>query len=231
MKGLWAKYAAKIDALSPRERAIVFVAGVLIAIAIVYFVAIDPVQRRQRVLLAQIEQERTEIATLENQRRGGPKQADPDAASRARAEALRQQIGALDDTLKALQRELVPAERVNTLLQEMLARDNRLTLVSLRTLPAEPLAGRDAKPPASAGAAPAPAPPKRESGPSLVYKHGVEITIQGSYGNLHDYLVRLERSPWRMYWWRAHLTADEQARLTLTVTVYTLSLDKAWLQV
>ena len=178
-----------------------------------------------------MERERTEIATLEKQLRGGPKQADPDAASRARAEALRQEVGALDETLKALQRELVPAERVNTLLQEMLARDTRLTLVSLRTLPAEPVAGRDAKPPASASAAAAPAQPKRELAQSLVYKHGVEITIQGSYANLHDYLMRLERSPWRMYWWRAHLTADEQARLTLVVTVYTLSLDKAWLQV
>lgn len=227
MKGLWAKYAARIEALSTRERVIVFAAGLLIAVAIVYFAAIDPAQRRSRALLAQMERERTEIATLESQLRSGPKHADPDADSRGRAEALRREVGALDSTLQALQRELVPAERVNTLLQEMLASDTRLTLVSLRTLPAAPLAGGDAKSPAGPNAAAAAA----EPGPSLVYKHGVEITVQGSYVNLHDYLMRLERSPWRMYWWRAHLTADEQAQLTLKVTVYTLSLDKAWLQV
>ena len=226
MKALWAAYTAKIAALSPRERAIVFAAGLLCALAVVYFAAIDPVQRRQNALLATMERERTEIAALESQLRGRPKAVDPDADSRARAEALTREVGVLDETLKALQRELVPAERVNTLLQEMLARDTRLTLVSLRTLPAEPLAGGDAK-----SAARTPAPPKAESGPSLLYKHGVEITIQGSYASLHDYLVRLERSPWRMYWWRAHLNADEQARLTLKITIYTLSLDKAWLQV
>lgn len=230
MKALWAQYAAKIQALSARERAIVFAAGLLIAVAIVYFAAIDPAQRRQKVLLAQMERERSEIATLESQLRGRPKAADPDAESRARAEALRREVGMLDETLKALQRELVPAERVNTLLQEMVARDTRLTLVSLRTLPAEPLAGGGGKSPAST-AAPAAAPSKAEPGPGLVYKHGVEITLQGSYANLHDYLMRLERSPWRMYWWRANLTADGEARLTLKVTVYTLSLDKAWLQV
>jgi MSHA biogenesis protein MshJ len=64
-----------------------------------------------------------------------------------------------------------------------------------------------------------------------VYKHGVEITVHGTYAALHGYLSRLERSPWAMYWWRAKLEADERSALTLTVTIYTLSLDKAWLEV
>ena len=88
MKALWVKYAARIEALSTRERVIVFAAGLLIAVAIVYFAAIDPAQRRSRALLAQMERERTEIATLESQLRSGPKHADPDADSRGRAEAL-----------------------------------------------------------------------------------------------------------------------------------------------
>jgi hypothetical protein len=34
-----------------------------------------------------------------------------------------------------------------------------------------------------------------------------------------------------MFWWRARLTADDDARLTMVLTIYTLSLDRAWLQV
>jgi MSHA biogenesis protein MshJ len=49
--------------------------------------------------------------------------------------------------------------------------------------------------------------------------------------SLHNYLQRLEQSPWRMFWWRGRLAADDDARLVMTVTIYTLSLDRAWLQV
>jgi MSHA biogenesis protein MshJ len=34
-----------------------------------------------------------------------------------------------------------------------------------------------------------------------------------------------------MFWSRASLNAEDYPRLTLTVTIYTLSLDKAWLEV
>ena len=222
MKALWAKYAAKIEALSARERMMVMAAAVLVAIAVVYFAAVDSVQRRQRTLLAQITSQKEEIAALDK----GPVQTiDPDAANRARIDALKDQLRQADEALAAMQRELVPAERMNAVLQEMLVRDSQLALVSLRTLPAEPLVPA---PDAAKGADPQKLP---AAGKAHVYKHGVEITIQGNYTSLHDYLARLERAPWRMYWWRARLNADDEARLTLAVTVYTLSLDRAWLKV
>jgi hypothetical protein len=34
-----------------------------------------------------------------------------------------------------------------------------------------------------------------------------------------------------MFWWRAKLTTNEDGPLTMVVTIYTLSLEKAWLQV
>jgi MSHA biogenesis protein MshJ len=115
---------------------------------------------------------------------------------------------------------------MNALMQEVLGRDAGLQLVALRTLPAAPLiarrpgAGRDSDPKGGASEAEAD-----------VYKHGVEITVRGEYANLHAYLARLERSPWRMFWWRARMAADEDTRLTMIITIYTLSLDKGWLQV
>jgi MSHA biogenesis protein MshJ len=224
MKALWAKYVARIERFSTRERLLVMAAAVLAAIAIVYVAAVDPAQRRQRALIAQITSQKEEIAALD---KGAPAPTvDPDAANRARMDALKQQLRTADEALATMQRELVPADRMNAVLQEMLARDSQLTLVSLRTLPAEPLV------PTPPDAAKGGDPPKAAAQEKAhVYKHGVEITIQGNYTSLHDYLARLERAPWRMYWWRARLNADDDARLTLGVTVYTLSLDRAWLKV
>ena len=202
----------------------VMAAGVLAAMAIVYFAVVDPAQRRQRNLTAQITSQKEEIAGLE---KALPAQTgDPDAANRARVDQLKNQIREADETLATMQRELVPADRMTGVLQEMVAGDKQLTLVSLRTLPAEPLV-TSGDPAAAKG----PEPPKPSPDKPYVYKHGVEITLQGNYTSLHDYLARLERSAWRMYWWRARLNADDDARLTLMVTVYTLSLDRAWLKV
>lgn len=225
MKALWLKYAARIDALTRRERLMVFGAAVAATVTVIYFIAIDPAQRRARALQGEMQNHRAEMAAFE---KGGPPQADPNAANRTRVEALRKQIAMADATLKSMQRDLVPAGQVNSLLQEMVARDKGLTLVSLRTMPAEPLVPDGDKRGGAKAAAPS---AKRDSEHGHVYKHGIEITVQGTYSSLHDYLARLERSPSRMYWWRVRLNAEEDARLTLTLTVYTLSLDKAWLQV
>lgn len=220
MNKLWLEFTTRIEALNERERVLVLVAGVLVAAALVFFITADPAQRRSRTLVLQMKTQKDELAML--QKAGGPQQVDPDAANRARAEALKTQIRVADETLRTLQRDLVPAEQVNTLLREMLVRDSRLSLVSLRTLPVEPLVGG---PEGKAAAA------KDSAETVRVYKHGVEITLQGTYTSLHDYVARLEKTPWRMYWSRAQLKAADDAKLTLIVTVYTLSLDKAWLRV
>jgi MSHA biogenesis protein MshJ len=231
VKALWSKYAARIDALGVRERVMVFIAALLVALYGIYLLSIEPAQRRQKVLSAQIVQQKQEIAALRALAQAGKARpvTDPDAANRARADELKRQIDALDETLKAMQRELVPAERMNALLRQMLTSEGGVQLVALRTLPAEPLVARSDKA-AGAGAA-ASQPRKGVLSESTVYKHGVEITLQGSYVSLHNYLQRLEQSPWRMFWWRGRLAADDDARLSMTVTIYTLSLDRAWLQV
>jgi MSHA biogenesis protein MshJ len=228
MKSLWLKYAARIDALAARERAMVFTAALLVAVYSTYLLSIEPAQRRQKVLIAKIAQQKQEIAELRAlaQARKPARETDPDAANRGRVEALRRQIDALDETLKVMQRELVPAERMNALLRQMLASESGVQLVGLRTLAAEPLVARPDKAAAAGSQA-----RKSAVGEGTVYKHGIEITLQGSYVSLHNYLQRLEQSPWRMFWWRGRLAADDDARLVMTVTIYTLSLDRAWLQV
>jgi MSHA biogenesis protein MshJ len=230
MKQLWLKYAAKFEALSERERIIVFVAALVVSVYLLFALVVEPAQRRAQALRHQITQEKAEMDAMQaRDQLQARRETDPDAANRARGEELRRNIDALDATLKATQRDLVSADRMNALLREMLTRDSGLQLVGLRTLPVAPLIGKVDAALGAIGATAAP--PKSTVAEANVYKHGVEITISGSYANLHAYLVRLERSPWRMFWWRARLTADDDARLTMVLTIYTLSLDRAWLQV
>jgi MSHA biogenesis protein MshJ len=225
MNRLWLRVAVWLEALKTRERVLVGAAAVLLPVALIYVLFIDPALTRERALRAEIGKQREAIALLERAiERERMKAAEPDTGFMRRENELKGQIAQADETLKAMQRSLVPAQRVPVLLREMLARDSALQLVSLRTLPVTALASDAEKAPAAKGA-------PGEASDRGVYKHGVEITVRGSYGALHAYLARLERAPWTLYWWRAQLATDERPALKMTITIYTLSLDKAWLEV
>lgn len=231
MKALWLKYTRKIDALTLRERSMVFAAALTLVVYALFAIAVEPAQRQQQVLLAQLETQRAQLVALKGEQQAlVSASAAPKAAADRRQEALLRRIEEADEALRALHKTLVPAQRVNLLLQEMLKRDAGLQLVSLRTIPATPLIPEKAKAASPAGAAPG-AGAKGGFVQNNIYKHGVEITVRGAYEDLYEYLARLEGSQWRMFWDRAQLTVENHPRLTLTLTIYTLSLDKAWLEV
>jgi len=107
------------------------------------------------------------------------------------------------------------------LLEQVFNRNGRLQLASMTTLPVtlliEPL-------PEAASSPAAAQEPK-------MYKHGVQITVRGSYADLLQYLTALEKLPTRMFWGEAKLRVVQYPTAELTLALYTLSLDKTWLQV
>ena len=229
MKALWRKYADKIDALSLRERVMVFVTALVIVLFMIHVLFIDPLTTRSKALSGQMAQQQTDLPALQVKIQALEKDlTDPDIANRARHDGIKREIAQIDATLKDMQQSLVPAQDMQALLQEMLTRNPRLQLIALRTLPAAPLVAKHDTTDKSDAAAPG---AKAAASADGVFKHGVRITVQGSYADLHDYLARLEKLSWHMFWSRASLNADDYPRLTLTLTIYTLSLDKAWLVV
>jgi MSHA biogenesis protein MshJ len=64
---------------------------------------------------------------------------------------------------------------------------------------------------------------------NTVYRHDVEIVVQGGYLDIMKYLAQLEAMPWHLFWSKAKLSVDEYPKTTLTLTLFTLSLDKKWL--
>jgi len=83
--------------------------------------------------------------------------------------------------------------------------------------------------PGAAAAAPAAAanPPKP---PELMYRHGVEVTLQGNYVDMVNYLAALEALPTQVFWGEAKLDAHDFEATRLTLTIYTLNLDQKWMQ-
>lgn len=221
----WRKWSERIDAMALRERAVVFFAAALVLLFLFTALLSDPVTERQRQVARQLTQKQVDTRVLQDQVQKllGHRADDPDAARRERIEALKQHIAETDARLAEKQRELVPPDRIPGLLEEMLRRERKLELVDLRSLPPVPLFDAPAAPAAEGQARPA---------TSLqVYRHGVEITVRGSYFDLVAYLADLERLPLRMYWRDIDLDAKAYPLITMKLGVYTLSLDRTWVVV
>lgn len=228
LKEQWQTLAARFNVLATRERAMVLAAAV-IGTAFVYdSLATRPLEGRMKRLTLQVEESRQNVKVIETTRRAQETVVDPDSVKRSYRDALRKQLAEIDQSMQGLQRGLVPPEKMAKLLEEMLARSGGLQLVSLRTLPVQrfetPGAAPAAKPSEKGAKSAASKEPDR-----AVYQHSVEITLQGSYPDLLEYLSQLEKLSWQMFWGRISVDTEQYPRLRVTLTVQTLSLNKAWL--
>jgi len=221
--------AARIDALSLRERGMVFGATIAVLAFAGHTVVLAPQDAKQAALRTQIEQQQSAIAAIDGEitARVEGSRIDPDAQARTRLNTMQQEMGQLGSELLALEHGLVPPERMGPLVESILRANGRLKLVSMRTLPAEPLAapGAAPAPAAAAGAAPA----ARGDVP-LLYRHGVEVTVRGNYLDMVDYMSTLDAMPTRMFWGRAQLDVETYPTARLTLTLHTLSLDRQWMK-
>ena len=107
---------------------------------------------------------------------------------------------------------------MNGLLQGLLARQAGLRLISLKTLAPQSIV-------AGTTGAKAPAKEAQDKPAERVfdlYRHGVEIRLEGSYDDL-------EKLPQRLLWGELVYRVIDYPRAEIRLTLYSLSPDKAWL--
>lgn len=231
LKAQWQRLADRVDAMSLRERALIFLAIAIVLIVLVNTLLIDPLLTRHKKLQQEITQtqEKTSAMLIQIQTLVKTWNIDPDIALRSRLAQLREQSDRTGKTLEDIQSGLVSPQRMPTLLEDILRHNRSLHLVALKTLPVKVL-GEPETTAAKEAAQPAqvqkPATPE-----SVVYKHGVEITLEGSYLDLLHYLTEIEALPWHVFWGKADVDVEKYPKVTLTLRLYTLSLDKAWLAI
>ena len=209
MKAL-ALYRERIDALSPRERAILFLlllAGLWLTLD---GLLLQPMDKTIHAQQAALRAAADRIAHAQDALARRATQVDPARQARQRLETARQ---ALEARMHAsTQGHLVAAKDMAQVLQGLLRNQPGLRLTSLKTLPPEAVG-----PPDDARAA--------------LFRQGMRISLVGSYENLVRYMESLEGLPVVFYWARAELDASQHPEIELTLTLYTLSTEQTWLTV
>ena len=223
LKQRWQQWSSLFNARSLRERVLVTAGAVAVIVVLFDVLALSPLTVQQQRLSLQLVQARAAIKTGEVVLAGNRGQADPDEVQRRYRDELRKQIAEIDSRLQGLQKQLVPPDQVTRLLEGVLARERGLQLVSLHKLPVQRYQTAGAQPKDSKAVA--------GVAERIIYQHSFEVAVEGSYAELHGYLTRLEALPWQLFWGKVVLDASAHPRVRLTLTLHTLSLNKAWLVV
>lgn len=217
MKHYWELVQSKVEAMPLRERLIVFVALAFSVIALTTTFLLNPLLKKQQDLTKKLTQQQNQMKELQAkvQELSQAKKAEEHSPLRLRAAELNAQIAAKAEYVQNMREHLVPPDKMAATLEGILNKNKELQLVSLETLPLEPIMDSTGK--ANTG--------------KHIFKHGVRVTLRGGYLDLLQYLDAVEKATVKMYWGEVNFSVDKHPDGVLVLTLYTLSLDKVWLKV
>lgn len=141
MKPHWENLISKVDAISLRERGLIFAAAAFALVVLIKALLFDPLLVAQKKLSAEVQQKQEKMKET---------QAQIDASSQARKnignsplrqriELAKQQLADGEVNQQSLRARLVEPEKMAALLEQVLNQNGRLQLVDLQTLPVAPL--------------------------------------------------------------------------------------------
>jgi len=216
----WKAWIARIDDMSLRERAMLFGSVALVVVVAAHVTLFDRLLTKQKGLIERVARDQSQLKAVREQLQSALKESQaqvrhPDEAAIADLES---KIREAEKSVEAKQRAFIAPEELPVLLRQMLGRNPQLKLESLRLLPGTPL-----QTPGGAAPASAPGKPAGAQAGADVYRHGVAVTLTGSYFDLLQYLSELEKLPAPLLWGKFELQVEQYPEVKLTLIVHTLS--------
>jgi MSHA biogenesis protein MshJ len=210
------------DGRAQRERLLLIGAGVAIAWMLADSLWLSPAFKewtaagtRHTTASAALRKLNDEVALRGNEARNAEQQLTGEVTQ------WRTRVGQTDAALREFGSSLVGAAEMVPVLDRLLAQTGGVRLRSMQSL------GRsEVGPPAASPATPADA---KTAG--TLYRHGVELHVEGSYADVLAYVQAIEAMPQRVLWGGLQLKVEQHPLVVLTLRLYTLSADRNWLEI
>lgn len=127
----------------------------------------------------------------------------------------RERVSQGDAALRAFGATLVSAAEMVPMLDRLLVQTGGLRMRSMQTLPRSEVGGAGT----TANAA------------GALYRHGVELAVEGSYADVLAYVRAVEAMPQHVLWGGMQLKVEQHPKVVVTLRLYTLSPDRNWLEI
>jgi MSHA biogenesis protein MshJ len=164
---------------------------------------------RQSTAAAALQRLNAEIAQRGNETRSAEQQLHGEITQ------ARERIAQGDAALRAFGATLVGAAEMVPMLDRLLAQSSGVRLRSMQTLPRSEV-----------GAAPVAA-----NTAGGLYRHGVELSVEGGYADVLAYVRAIESMPQHVLWGGLQLKVEQHPKVVVTLRLYTLSPDRNWLEI
>lgn len=175
-KPMWDTQAARLDAMSLRERVFLFLVVIVCAVALVDTFWLSPAQTAQRLLTLRLQTQSVELERTRETLKTIDRPGSAAVAMREELAGVASRLDAVKLSIKDVMPQTSQSIPLPQVLVHLLRRHEGLTLVRTATLAAE--TGSKAGTPQSA----------------LVKRQGIELTVSGNYAELMRYLQALEKA-------------------------------------
>ncbi|MBQ0935733.1 hypothetical protein [Ideonella paludis] len=249
----------RFDARPFRERLMITLAAVAVCVMLLDRFLLDSAFKRFRAHQTEISAWKDQRRTIDTEISDLAQELRSLEQSKAQqVQEVRKRLADAQAALNDNQQGVVSAQQMLPLLQQLLLRSpcanaqpgcsrirvrsvkslgrSEVTLRAAQQAQAAALPGAaSAASAANGSAAGAPAMPLADAlsapaGPGL-WRHGIEVTLEGSYSDLSAYLQHLEALPQRVLRAGMRFQVEAHPKASLTLTLYTLSLDQSWLEI
>jgi MSHA biogenesis protein MshJ len=236
----WRTLQRRFDQRRQRERLLLIAAAAALALVLADSLWLGAALKNFRAARSQQQLAQTtlqglqaEVARLRSQ---DSRQAQ---ARQSELSGWRQRVREGEAALRQHEDTLVGPDRMIGLLEHLLARHGQVRVRALRSLGRSDLLAPVGNTTAVAAASPPtnPAGVARSAGaadnetPTGLYRHGVELVLEGSFADLLSYLQAMEALPQRVLWGSMSLKVEQHPKSVLTLRVYTISRERHWLEI
>jgi len=209
------QYAQRFNAQSIRERGLIAI-SLLVVISYLWWINIatpwmqdiEALQATNQRIVRDVENNRAIIRDTRQAMAAGVYQEKENQLTR-----LSKDLAALEDQLRVTTIELIDPEKMFQLMNQLIYRDSRLKLLSLKRREVKP-----AIPPIN----------EEEVEEPGIYRHVLEIEFAGKYLDILKYMQKLELLDWKLLWDEIEIASDEYPNVTVKVVISTLSTRKEW---
>lgn len=211
----------KFNALSLRERVFLTIAVMVVIGALWQALLMGPLEARETRASKKLANLQERVANLDESMDATAAGLNDGMPGRQqRLKILKAKLAETQDSVRVFTSDLVDEEQMRFVLEDLIRRQDGLSVVSVSNLPAQSLFEDAAETEGSEG----------DTGPEL-YRHGVQLILEGSYLDALAYLEAVEALPWRFFWSRVEIEVDEYPRNRIVIELSTLSLAEEWIGV
>lgn len=218
------QYAQRFDAQSLRERVLIALTLVVAGSFLWWSYYAEP----KMAQIAAKQKENQRIGTEVESTRAVVRQIRQRIAAGVHQEKevqltkLRDELAAVEDQLRVKTVELIDPEKMFRLMNELVYRDSKLKLLSLKRREVKPAIPEEVSDDGDGGQ------PAAQSKEPSIYRHVLEIQFAGKFLDILKYMQTLENLDWKLLWDEIDIVSEEYPTTAVKVVISTLSTRKEW---